>query len=127
VVRHAGRVAATVGVRQDRGYLYVDVVNEGGAAAAFSEGSGAGLAGMRERAAALGGTLDAGPRPGGGFAVRARLPVAASAAPVREPEAPAGGTEAPAVGTEAPAVGTEAPVVGPEARRPRGGPLASRP
>jgi signal transduction histidine kinase len=126
VVRHAGRVAATVGVRQDRGYLYVDVVNEGGAAA-FSEGSGAGLAGMRERAAALGGTLDAGPRPGGGFAVRARLPVAASAAPVREPEAPAGGTEAPAVGTEAPAVGTEAPVVGPEARRPRGGPLASRP
>ena len=32
VVRHAGRVAATVGLRQDAGYLYVDVVNDGGAA-----------------------------------------------------------------------------------------------
>ena len=88
VVRHAGRVAATVRLRQDGGYLCVDVVNDGGAAPpAFSEGTGAGLAGMRERAAALGGTLDAGPRPGGGFAVHARLPVAA--APARGPKAPA--------------------------------------
>ena len=78
VVRHAGRVATTVGLRQDNGYLYVDVVNDGGAApAAFSDGTGAGLTGMRERAAALGGTLDAGPRSGGGFGVHARLPVAA--------------------------------------------------
>jgi len=77
VVRHAGRVAATVGLRQDGGYLHVDVVNDGGAApAAFSDGTGAGRAGMRERAVALGGTLDAGPRPGGGFAVHARLPIA---------------------------------------------------
>jgi signal transduction histidine kinase len=89
VVRHAGRVAATVVLRQDGGYLQVDVVNDGGAAAAgFSEGTGAGLAGMRERASALGGTLDAGPRPGGGFAVRARLPVA-SAAPTPGPPGPA--------------------------------------
>jgi signal transduction histidine kinase len=89
VVRHAGRVAATVGLRQDGGYLYVDVVNDAGAApAAFSDGAGAGLAGMRERAAALGGTLDAGPRPGGGFTVHARLPVQA-AAPSQEPEATA--------------------------------------
>jgi hypothetical protein len=63
VVRHAGRVAATVALREEGGCLYVDVVNDGGATpAAFSDGSGAGLAGMRERAAALGGTLDAGPR-----------------------------------------------------------------
>jgi signal transduction histidine kinase len=99
VVRHAGRVAATVGLRQDGGYLYVDVVNDGGAApAAFSDGTGAGLTGMRERAAALGGTLEAGPRPGGGFAVHARLPVA-PAAPARGPQAPAAvpaGTEGPA-------------------------------
>ena len=88
VVRHAGRVAATVGLRQDGGYLYVDVVNDGGAApAAFSDGTGAGLTGMRERAAALGGTLEAGPRPGGGFAVHARLPVA-PAAPARGPAGP---------------------------------------
>jgi signal transduction histidine kinase len=77
VVRHAGRVAAIVDLRQDGGYLYVDVVNDAGTTpAAFSDGTGTGLAGMRERAAALGGTLDAGPRPGGGFAVRARLPLA---------------------------------------------------
>ena len=99
VVRHAGRVTATVGLRQDGGYLYVDVVNDGGAApAAFSDGTGAGLTGMRERAAALGGTLEAGPRPGGGFAVHARLPVA-PAAPGRGPQAPAAvpaGTEGPA-------------------------------
>ena len=91
VVRHAGRVAATVSLRQDGGYLQVDVVNDGGAApAACSDGTGAGLAGMRERAAALGGTLEAGPRPGGGFAVHARLPVAA-ALPARGPEASAVG------------------------------------
>ncbi len=38
-------------------------------------GSGNGIPGMRERAAALGGRLDAGPRPGGGFRVRATLPL----------------------------------------------------
>jgi signal transduction histidine kinase len=80
VVRHAGRVPATVSLRQDGGYLHVDVVNDGGAApAACGDGTGTGLAGMRERAAALGGTLEAGPRPEAGFAVRARLPVASVA------------------------------------------------
>jgi len=79
VVRHAGQVTTTVSLRHDGGSLYVDVVNDRGPApAAFSDGTGTGLAGMRERAAALGGTLDAGPRPGGGFAVRARLPIAAA-------------------------------------------------
>ena len=39
---------------------------------------GNGISGMRERAAALGGTLRAGPRPEGGFAVLAHLPVDAS-------------------------------------------------
>jgi signal transduction histidine kinase len=81
VVRHAGRVATRVAVRQEGGYLQVDVVNDAGAAQPmFGDGAGAGLAGMRERVAILGGTLDAGPRPGGGFAVHARLPADTGAA-----------------------------------------------
>jgi signal transduction histidine kinase len=129
VVRHAGRVAATVSLRHHGGHLHVDVVNDGAAAPApFSDGTGAGLAGMRQRAAALGGTLDAGPCPGGGFAVRAKLPVV-PAAPARGPEAgvgPAGtgGTamvpDAKAAG-DGPAVGAERPPT-PDSR-----PIASRP
>jgi signal transduction histidine kinase len=139
VVRHAGRVAATVGLRHHGGYLYVDVVNDGGDAPAdSSDGTGAGLAGMRERAAALGGTLDAGPLPGGGFAVRARLPLAV--APVRGPEAAAVGPAGAAASTggtgavaDSGAAGREPAVVGQEvsgaghAGGPRGRPIRSRP
>jgi len=82
VVRHARGASATVIARQDSGHLLIEIFNDGTAgAAAFPDGAGAGLAGMRERAAALGGTLEAGPRPEGGFAVRARLPLAAGAPP----------------------------------------------
>ena len=129
VVRHAGRVAATVGLRQDGGYLDVDVVNDGGVAPeAFSDGTGAGLAGMRERAAALGGTLDAGPRPGGGFAVHARLPVAAAAA-ARGPEAPAAGPAGTAAAPGGTAVVPDSGAVGrgPAAVSQDGRPIASRP
>ncbi len=136
VVRHAGRVAATVSLRHDGGYLCVDVVNDGGAVpAAFSDGTGTGLAGMRERTAALGGTLDAGPRTGGGFAVRARLPVAA-AARARGSEVPAaslagtGGTTAVVDGgaafREPAAVSQEASPAG-RADGPHARPIAGRP
>jgi signal transduction histidine kinase len=48
-----------------------------GSVSTRSQGSGNGIAGMTERASALGGTLQAGPRPEGGFRVRARLPLPA--------------------------------------------------
>jgi signal transduction histidine kinase len=90
VVRHAGPGTATVAVRQDGSDLLVEVINDGTTAAAtFRDGTGTGLAGMRERAAALGGALDAGPQAGGGFAVRARLPMTpATTAAERPPASP---------------------------------------
>ena len=92
VVRHAGRVSSTVSVVHEHGYLLVDVANEGGTAhATFGDGAGAGLAGMRERAAALGGTFDAGPCPGGGWRVHAKLPTATAPGrpgPARPPARP---------------------------------------
>jgi signal transduction histidine kinase len=77
VSRHAGPATATVRVSYGDGELTVQVDDDGrgpsphGAAA----GSGKGIMGMRERVAALGGDLQAGPRPGVGFRVRARLPL----------------------------------------------------
>jgi signal transduction histidine kinase len=53
--------------------LTVDVTDDGTAVAAASEGSG--LRGMRERAVALGGTLEAGPAFGRGWRVRASIPI----------------------------------------------------
>jgi signal transduction histidine kinase len=75
VVRHAGRSTATVRVAfNDRDVtLQIDDTGRGGTPGAAPSGSG--IAGMRERTAALGGRLEAGPRPGGGFRVRAELPV----------------------------------------------------
>ena len=79
VRKHAGpdaKVTVRVGVRTGGGgELSVDVRDDGRGAAAGSDGRGLGLAGMRERAAVHGGTLDAGPVTGGGFAVSARLPL----------------------------------------------------
>ncbi|MFD5646425.1 hypothetical protein ACFWIP_32695, partial [Streptomyces anulatus] len=56
--------------------LTVAVLDEGPCAPGSSITPGTGLTGMRERVAALGGTLVAAPRPDGGFAVHAELPLA---------------------------------------------------
>ncbi|RBM22124.1 sensor histidine kinase [Streptomyces sp. PT12] len=75
VVKHSAARHAAVSVRAMDGGLLVEVTDEGPAAP--SPGTGFGLLGMRERAAAVGGTLEYGALPGGGFRVRALLPVAA--------------------------------------------------
>ncbi len=78
VVRHAGASSVTVEVTYGAQELTVEVVDDGKSGS--SNGSGSGIAGMRERAIALGGELDAGRRLGGGFRVHAVLPLPGSAA-----------------------------------------------
>jgi signal transduction histidine kinase len=76
VARHAGPATATVRLTYGDRDLTVQVDDDGrGPQEAAGPASGTGIAGMRERVAALGGDLEAGPRPGGGFRVRARLPL----------------------------------------------------
>ena len=76
VVRHAGPATARVAVRYAPGRVELEVVDDGRGQAATVRGRGGlGIAGMRERAALYGGTLDAGPLPGRGFRVAATLPV----------------------------------------------------
>lgn len=73
VLRHAGKASVTVAVRREDDTLAIEVTNEGTLTAPAEEGHG--IAGMRERATALGGTFEAGPRAEGGWRVAARLPV----------------------------------------------------
>ncbi len=76
VTRHARGAAATLRIVYGQRVLTVQIDDDGrGSQTRGSAGSGKGIVGMRERAAALGGELQAGPRPGGGFRVRARLPL----------------------------------------------------
>jgi signal transduction histidine kinase len=81
IARHAQASGATVGVRRVPGAITVDVADDGAtpAQALTSETVGNGVRGMRERAAALGGTLDAAPEDGGGWRVHAWLPMSAPA------------------------------------------------
>ncbi|MGR4879495.1 sensor histidine kinase [Streptomyces sp. LARHCF249] len=84
VVRHSGARTARVGLIWQPSALELRVDDDGPAAGGAAGGSGNGLVGMRERAAALGGTIEAGPRPDGGFRVVARLPLKA-ATPQEDP------------------------------------------
>jgi signal transduction histidine kinase len=84
VTRHAGPgTAVTIRIGHAPGRLRLQIADDGSPGAdpggapdgGVPDGAGTGIAGMRERATALGGHLDAGSRPGGGFAVTAELPL----------------------------------------------------
>ena len=82
VMRHAGvNATATVTIRHEADAVRIEVVDDGRGAASAVDADrrgGHGIAGMAERAATVGGDVIAGPRPGGGFRVRARLPLSSS-------------------------------------------------
>jgi signal transduction histidine kinase len=86
-VRHSRGTAATVRLSYETDALKIEVDDDGRATGPMGSApmgsalttGGNGLAGMTERARALGGTLDAGPRPGGGFRVLALLPLTGGA------------------------------------------------
>jgi signal transduction histidine kinase len=89
VRRHGGPAAAAeVKVIATEGRLVIDVVDDGHGAGALATGDGFGIVGMRERAAAIGGTLEAGPRRGGGWRVHADIPYARVGPEARLAEAP---------------------------------------
>ena len=75
VRKHAGpdvRVRVLVQVGRE---VLVDVHDDGRGAASTADGHGLGLVGMRERVGVHGGSLEVGPAAGGGFGVRARIPL----------------------------------------------------
>jgi signal transduction histidine kinase len=76
VLKHAGPTGADVTIGCAADTVTIEVTDNGTAEPGRPPTPGGhGLAGMRERAAAFGGELRAGPRPGGGFGVLARLPL----------------------------------------------------
>jgi signal transduction histidine kinase len=78
-IRHAGARHASVHVRYGEGVVEVEVTDDGRGAADATSNGGHGLIGMRERVSVYGGELEAGPRDGGGFRLRAKIPVTVSA------------------------------------------------
>jgi signal transduction histidine kinase len=75
-IKHADATRAEVVVRYGDGVVELLVSDDGrGASDGKADGGGHGLVGMRERVAVYGGELEAGPRPDGGYALHARLPL----------------------------------------------------
>lgn len=80
VLKHAGVAATEVRIHRTAGALEIEVTDDGPGRPASEEpdsvgAGGRGLVGVRERVALLGGSVEAGPRPEGGFRVWARLPI----------------------------------------------------
>jgi signal transduction histidine kinase len=75
-LKHAGPASARVVVRYGTNELDIEIADDGAGDEADAPPGGHGLVGMRERVALFGGDLATGRRLGGGYAVRARLPLA---------------------------------------------------
>jgi signal transduction histidine kinase len=75
-IKHAAPAHADVRVSWQADALELEVADDGRGSGVVNGGGGHGIAGMRERVALHGGRIDAGPRAGGGFAVRAQIPLA---------------------------------------------------
>ncbi len=87
VTRHARSQTARIELSYGDDELTVQVDDDGVGPRPDGWRAGTGLIGMRERVEALGGTLEAGPRPSGGFRVLARFPIDAAPVEPREPVA----------------------------------------
>ena len=74
-IKHAHATHAEVLVRYGSETIEVTVSDDGNGVGNGGGGGGHGLVGMRERVTVYGGDLDAGPQPGGGYRLRARLPL----------------------------------------------------
>jgi len=86
-LKHAHATSVDVRVRYLAQEVEIDVTDDGRGAPGSTGGMG--LIGMRERVAVLDGTIEAGPRAGGGFRVRVRLPIGPNARLPQQPAAPA--------------------------------------
>jgi signal transduction histidine kinase len=83
-LKHAGTATTTVRLAFRPDGITVAIEDAGDAAppaGAVTDSGGHGLLGMRERFGLYGGEVEAGPRPGGGYAVRGRLPLASERVP----------------------------------------------
>ena len=83
VIKHADQARTVVRIEYRPRELRIDVADDGVAvfdAGRAQPGGGRGLIGLRERLAIYDGELDAGPRPGGGWRVQARIPLEPAAA-----------------------------------------------
>ena len=75
VTRHAGPANVTIRIGYGERDLTIQIDDDGSGSGAQMSSGGRGISGMRERALALAGGFEAGPRPEGGFRVRVRLPL----------------------------------------------------